>query len=168
MINAQKVLLLGDVGVGKTSLAARLVHDRFDNTYLPTLGVDISTYEIDVGDGGGPMTLVLWDLDGDLGDGVFDSIHIRGLAGALIVGDLTRRATHESMVRFSKEFQIRMPGRPLAFVLNKEDLAPDVTFDIPAHLFPAGLNPVKTSAKSGMNVRAAFLGLAQAIHRAGL
>ncbi len=72
------------------------------------------------------------------------------------------------MVRFSKEFQIRMLGRPLAFVMNKEDLAPDVTFDTPAHLFPAGLNPVKTSAKSGMNVRAAFLGLVQAIHRIGL
>ncbi|MDZ4790831.1 MAG: hypothetical protein SGJ17_06400 [Hyphomicrobiales bacterium] len=52
--------------------------------------------------------------------------------------------------------------------MNKEDLAPDVTFDTPAHLFPAGLNPVKTSAKSGMNVRAAFLGLVQAIHRIGL
>ncbi len=168
MINAQKVLLLGDVGVGKTSLVARLVHDRFDSTYLPTLGVDISTYVMEQDESAGLMTLVLWDLDGDLGDGVFDSIYIRGLSGALIVCDLTRRATHESMVRFSRDFQIRLPGRPLAFVMNKEDLAPDVTFDIPAHLFPAGVNPVRTSAKSGMNVHAAFRGLAHAIHRAGL
>lgn len=168
MMNAQKVLLLGDVGVGKSSLVARLVHDKFDNSYLPTLGVDISTYVMDVSPSDAPVTLIIWDLDGDLGDGVFDSVHIRGLSGALIVGDLSRRATHERMVRFSREFQIRMPGRPLAFIFNKEDLAPGETFDIPLHLFPPGVEPMKTSAKSGLNVRAAFRGLAQAIHRAEL
>jgi small GTP-binding protein len=167
LINPQKVLLLGDVGVGKTSLAARLVHDTFSNSYLPTLGVDISTYVATLGSGD-DVTLAIWDLDGDLSDSVFDSMHVRGLSGAVVVGDLTRRATHERMVWFSREFQARMPGRPLAFLFNKQDLAPDETFDIPAHLFPSGLEPMKTSAKTGQNVRAAFLGLATAIHRAGL
>ncbi|MDX2265966.1 MAG: hypothetical protein NW215_13475 [Hyphomicrobiales bacterium] len=166
MLNAHKVLLLGDVGVGKTSLVARLVHDRFEANYAPTLGVDISTYVVE--DEAGPLTLVLWDLDGDLGDGVFESVHSRGLSGAVIVGDLTRRATHERMVRFSREFQLRMPGRLLAFLFNKSDLAPDEEADIPPHLLPAGTQPLKTSAKSGENVRTAFHGLAAAIRRAQL
>ena len=42
-----KIMLLGEIGVGKSSIAQRLVFNRFGTDYKPTLGVDVYTYEIE-------------------------------------------------------------------------------------------------------------------------
>ena len=41
-----KVMLLGDIGVGKSSLARRLVFDHFETDYKTTIGVDVLTYDL--------------------------------------------------------------------------------------------------------------------------
>ena len=46
-MTAQKIMLLGEIGVGKSSIAQRLVFNRFGTDYKPTLGVDVYTYEIE-------------------------------------------------------------------------------------------------------------------------
>ena len=42
--SAYKVMLLGQIGVGKSSIAQRLVFDRFESSYKPTMGVDVYRY----------------------------------------------------------------------------------------------------------------------------
>merc|ERR1719321_2011999 len=46
-----KVIILGDSGVGKTSLMNQFVSRRFSNQYKATIGADFLTKEVDV-DGG--------------------------------------------------------------------------------------------------------------------
>ncbi len=48
-MSARKVMLLGEIGVGKSSLARRLVFDKFEFDYKPTIGVDIYRYDVPAG-----------------------------------------------------------------------------------------------------------------------
>ncbi len=164
-------MLLGDIGVGKTSLARRLVLDRFDTDYKATIGVDIYRYEMRLDPGGADrlVELVIWDIDGEFGENVFRHIYIRGASAALVVGDVLRPSTLESMIRLADRFEDELPGRPLAFVVNKMDLveAPDA-LELPEALVCPRVPCVRTSAKSGLNVELAFRELAETLLERGL
>lgn len=164
-------MLLGDIGVGKTSLARRLVLDRFDADYKATIGVDIYSYRMALADGSAEprIELIIWDIDGEFGENVFRHVHIRGASAALVIGDALRPSTWESMIRLADRFQDELPGRPIAFVLNKMDLveAPD-ELELPEALASPGVPCFRTSAKSGLNVTSAFRELAEAILERGL
>lgn len=168
---AAKLILLGEIGVGKTSLVRRLVHDELPSDYQPTMGVDLYRYELPRGEGGATqaVNLVIWDIDGGYGESIFSHVYSRGAAAGLIIGDVTRPASLELMVRLGHGFQDALPGRPFSFVLNKLDLlapgqAPRLPVDLERH--PRG--HVRTSARTGDNVRAAFAGIAGDIVRRGL
>lgn len=57
-----KTVLVGEGGVGKTSLAVRYTEDRFDQKMKMTIGVNFATKKVTVG--GTDLTLLLWDLGG--------------------------------------------------------------------------------------------------------
>jgi len=167
----RKIMLLGEIGVGKSSIARRLVFDRFESDYKPTLGVDVYSYEIEPGlsphpgaDAHAGAKFIIWDTDGNFGDNILSHIYIKQAAGALIVGDVTRRTTLDSMLQLGRSFMSAMPGRYCSFLINKSDLA-GTTAELPPALEQASIPIVRTSAKTGENVKEAFLGAADAIRR---
>lgn len=166
MTLSAKVMLLGEIGVGKSSLARRFVFDRFEGEYKSTIGVDILSHEIALGDGG-PLKLMLWDTDGDFGARIFETVYIKGASGALIVSDATRPATLAKAARLAASFADAFPGRPTRVIVNKIDLA-----DIEAGAFSgAGLAPddvVRTSARTGEGVDGLFHSMGADIFRRGL
>lgn len=153
-----KIMVLGPVGVGKTSTANHLVTGNFANDYKPTIGVDIFSYESKtVDEFGQPVSLALWDTDGDLGEAIFDHYYIRGADGAVIVGDLSRPSTIAAACSLCDLFVERMPGRPIGLVLNKSDLvAEDYLPDEVRSLGTKLINGVRTSAKTGANITNEF------------
>ena len=165
----RKIMLLGDIAVGKTSLARRLVFNQFDVGYKATLGVDIYTHQVALpSDADGDIKLSIWDVDGDLAEGIFSHNYIRGASGALIIGDVTRPATMNTMLRLSDTFRETLVGRPFVYVVNKSD----VMNSGEDRAVPEGLNDPEatlhfTSALTGDNVGDAFVDLAQAIVRTG-
>ena len=163
----RKIMLLGEIGVGKSSIARRLVFDRFESDYKPTLGVDVYSYEIEPGPGPQPgpgAKFIIWDTDGNFGDNILSHIYIKQAAGALIVGDVTRSTTLDSMLQLGRSFMSAMPGRYCGFLVNKSDLA-GTTADLPPALAHSPIPIVHTSAKTGENVKEAFRGAADAIRR---
>jgi len=169
-MTASKVMLLGEIGVGKSSIARRLVFDRFESDYKPTLGVDVYSYEIEPGsapqsDDGAKF--IIWDTDGNLGESILSHVYIKEAAAALIVGDVTRRTTLETMVQLGRGFMDAMPGRYCGFLVNKSDLA-SASLDLPPVLVQSSIPMIRTSAKTGENVKNAFLRAADAIRRRGL
>ncbi|MEZ5925132.1 MAG: hypothetical protein R3D57_12195 [Hyphomicrobiaceae bacterium] len=170
MADARKIMLLGDIGVGKTSLARRLVLGHFDQAYKATIGVDIYTHDV-VADLRGeaiPVTLVIWDLDGDLGESIFAHPYIRGASGALVISDRTRPSTLSSMLSLAGGFTEALPGRPCRLIVNKSDLAA-ADGDPIERARAATREPIlETSAKSGGNVGVAFESLATEILARGL
>jgi small GTP-binding protein len=163
---AHKVMLLGEIGVGKSSLAQRLLFDRFSADYKPTIGVEVYKYELPPGALDQQTSLILWDTDGNFGDAIFSHVYLKQAAAALIVGDLTRPDTLDTMVKLAEGFADTCPGRSIQFILNKADLMTELT----RVALPEGLSryPVLwTSALSGQDVATAFLQTAKAIHRRG-
>lgn len=160
-----KVMLLGDIGVGKSSLAKRLMLDRFDADYKTTIGVDILTHELTL-DAPEPVVarLLLWDTDGDFGQHIFKSVYLSGASGALVVGDASRPPTIAKMFDLAADFLERLPGRAVRAVINKTDIAkPDL-----AHVDRRGLPPdhvMFASARTGEGVMAAFTAIAIDIYR---
>lgn len=166
---ARKIMLLGEIGVGKSSLAKRLVLDRFDMDYKPTIGVDVYQYVVPDTDTSPGMRLIVWDTDGNFGDAIFRHVYMKQASAAMIVGDVTRRSTLEAMVKLGSAFGDSFPGRHCSYLLNKHDLLPDGSASgLPDALKRPGLDLIKTSALTGANVRGAFRDAAQVIHRRAL
>ena len=163
-----KVMLLGDIGVGKSSLARRFVFDRFEADYKTTIGVDVLTHDLDLGPEGDNETLrfVLWDTDGDFGVRIFETVYLAGASAAIVVADATRPATLVKMAGLVSHFEDKFPGRPVSAIVNKIDIRPeqgdmgDMAGDIARDL------PIAyTSARTGEGVSEMFLSLGLAIWR---
>ncbi len=121
---SKKVCLLGDFATGKTSLVRRFVYVRFDDKYLSTIGVKVSrkTISVPCSNGVVELTMMLWDL---AGGEEFDRVrasYLRGSAGAVVVCDLTRPETLDSLQRYAEELRAVCPGADLILAANKRDL----------------------------------------------
>lgn len=154
----KKICLLGEFGVGKTSLVQRFVEGRFDDKYLSTVGVKISRKTLKRSYG--EMNLLIWDLAGSNGFEASGASYMQGAAGALIVCDLTRRDTLIAFENYARQIRIMNPGIQLVFVCNKADLihTRDIS-DMDLLNVLSGLgerNFFLTSAKTGEQVEAAF------------
>lgn len=161
-----KILMLGEIGVGKTSVVRRLVLDTFETTYKATIGTDIYRHEIVPSPVGEPFHCIIWDTDGNFGDTIFRHVYARQADAAVIVGDVTRPATLESAIALGAGFMDAFPGRPLTYVVNKLDLlAEDALPVLPDGLHTDGVAIVTTSAKTGHHVQEAFSDLAVVIAR---
>jgi len=162
-MKSAKVMLLGDIGVGKSSLARRLVFDHFEADYKTTIGVDVLTHDISLGadSGGETLRFVLWDTDGDFGLRIFETVYMAGAAAAIIVADAARPGTLIKQAELAHGFAEKFPGRPLARIVNKIDLRPEAR-DV------GGPDAVYTSARTGEGVEEMFLDVGRAIWRRGL
>lgn len=167
-MTARKVMLLGEIGVGKSSTVQRLVFGRFDFDYKPTIGVDVYRYDLPDAPGRERSSLIVWDTDGNFGDTIFRHVYMKEASAAMIIGDLSRPQTLETMVKLAEGFADALPGRHISLLLNKSDLvASPSAVELPGGFLRLGISPVMTSAKTGHNVEACFAGAADAINRRG-
>jgi len=166
----KKVCLLGDFGVGKTSLIRRFVENRFNDKYLSTIGVNISRKTL--ARSYGEMSMLVWDLAGSNGfDTISNSSYMQGAVGALIVCDLTRRETLATFEEYARQIRRMNSNVHLVFVCNKVDLAneriiPDADLFSISSTFGDG-RFFLTSAKTGEQVEEAFIHLADKIDAGG-
>lgn len=165
---ALKIMLLGEVGVGKTSIARRFVLDKFETSYKATIGVDIFSYVLKPPVTGldGEAELIIWDVDGEYEQHIFSHIYLEGANAALIVSDIARPATHKTALGLWETFSRAFPGRPAFLLINKCDLQPEgQPLANPQSL---GIDTLWTSAKTGQNVAEAFQQVALACVERGL
>ncbi|MEW5937579.1 MAG: Rab family GTPase [Candidatus Thermoplasmatota archaeon] len=155
---ARKVVMLGDPAVGKTSLVRRFVSNMFDDRYLGTIGAKPSKKVVQIGED--RITLVIWDIAGVSSRSVHPSYYA-GAKGALIVSDLTRRATMESIEWWRSNLSKSEGSVPFIVLANKSDL-PDWEFDI-GEIESPYIDPMRTSAKTGEHVEKTFHDLAEMI-----
>ncbi|CAL9736525.1 ypt/Rab-type GTPase Ypt7p [Monosporozyma servazzii] len=162
--NILKVIILGDSGVGKTSLMHRYVNDKYSQQYKATIGADFLTKEVAVDDK--VATMQVWDT---AGQERFQSLGVafyRGADCCVLVYDVTNTKSFENIKTWRDEFlvhaNVSSPETfPFVILGNKVDIednkktvnaksAQELTKslgNIPLFL---------TSAKDAINVDSAF------------
>lgn len=158
---SKKICLLGDFAVGKSSLMRRFVYDRFDDSYMSTIGVKVSRKTImtardaDIVE----LNMMIWDLAGSEEFSPVRASYLGGAAGAVVICDFTRPKTLQHLNVYVEDFQSIRPGAQILLAANKCDLTDERAFDERAIATVAqamGLEYYLTSAKEGDEVEAMF------------
>jgi small GTP-binding protein len=165
----KKVCLLGDPAVGKTSLVQRYVYDRFDDKYLSTIGTKPSVKNLTHKDE--EVTLTIWDI---AGQETFQNVHnsyFNGASGAILVCDISRSETIESLTHWTHWFHQSANEAPIILVSNKWDLVEseeegvklNMEKDILSFLKLDDCVYMRASAKENMNIEEIFKTLVEKI-----
>ncbi|XP_026185833.1 ras-related protein Rab-38 isoform X1 [Mastacembelus armatus] len=120
-----KVLVIGDLGVGKTSIIKRYVHQVFSQHYRATIGVDFALKVLNW-DHKTVVRLQLWDIAGQERYGNMTRVYYREAVGALVVFDMTRLSTFQAILKWKGDLDSKVAlsnGKPVPAVLlaNKCD-----------------------------------------------
>lgn len=156
----KKICMVGVFATGKTSLVQQFIYSKFSEKYHSTVGVKIDRKEVVLGDT--TVNLLLWDLAGqDKFQGVQGS-YLRGSSGIFFVVDGTRRETLEELAGLRDLVRTSVGDIPAVFAVNKVDLLDQwqLGADDLSALEKQGCHVLKTSAKTGEGVEAAFMWLA--------
>ncbi|KDP36442.1 hypothetical protein JCGZ_09512 [Jatropha curcas] len=153
-----KIVLIGDSAVGKSNLLARFARDEFYPNSKSTIGVEFQTQKMDIN--GKEVKAQIWDTAGQERFRAVTSAYYRGAVGALLVYDISRRQTFDSVGKWLNELHTHSDMNVVTILVgNKSDLmdAREVTTDEGKALAEAqGLFFMETSALDSSNVTAAF------------
>eukprot|EP01128_Nolandella_sp_AFSM9_P008214 TRINITY_DN4783_c0_g1_i1.p1 TRINITY_DN4783_c0_g1~~TRINITY_DN4783_c0_g1_i1.p1 ORF type:complete len:237 (-),score=53.04 TRINITY_DN4783_c0_g1_i1:179-838(-) len=117
-----KIVLLGDTGVGKTSIALRFTQDTFQARTNPTIGASFLMKNMQVGEN--KMKLQIWDTAGQDRFRSLAPMYYRGASAALLVYDLTSASSFAKIKEWVKELRHNVPTDIIMVVVsNKLDRA---------------------------------------------
>lgn len=160
-----KVVLIGDGGVGKTSLVNRLKGAGFTDQYNCTNGADVSTLFFWTAQGKA-YRLELWDCSGvEKMEGIGQGYYI-GADGCLIMCDLLSNQSFKSLEsRYQSFARVCGPGAPVVILGNKADVKDRKVKPKKTTVWPRKKNLAyyEISVKAGTNITAGFLHLVRTL-----
>lgn len=153
-----KIVLIGDSAVGKSNLLWRFARNEFDQNSKATIGVEFQTQVVDID--GKEVKAQIWDTAGQERFRAVTSAYYRGAVGALVVYDISRRTTFDSVKRWLDELTTHCDTTVARMLVgNKCDLENirDVSVEEGKNLAEEeGLFFMETSALESTNVQTAF------------
>lgn len=152
----RKICMLGATSVGKTSLVRRFVESIFSERYQATIGVKIDRKLVQAGET--QVSLLLWDLQGEDEFQRVRTSYLRGASGLLFVADGTRPETLGTTRTIREAAAETVGDVPALLLLNKSDLVEGWKLEQATieQMAPPGMTVLRTSARTGDNVDAAF------------
>jgi Ras-related protein Rab-35 len=159
-----KFLIIGDSGVGKSSLLLRFADNTFSESYITTIGVDfkIRTMVVD----GERLKLQIWDTAGQERFRTITSTYYRGTHGVLVVYDVTNALSFSNIKRWLQEIDQNCDAICRILVGNKDDdVGNKIILSRDAQEF-ANQHSIlffETSAKLDKNIQEMFLALSRLV-----
>mmetsp|Transcript_3886 Transcript_3886/g.3676 ORF Transcript_3886/g.3676 Transcript_3886/m.3676 type:complete len:199 (-) Transcript_3886:21-617(-) len=161
-----KVVLLGDSGVGKSSIAMRYVNNTFSEAFEVTIGGGYLQQIVRLKDNSS-LKLDIWDTGGQERFRALLQLYYRDANAALITYDVTNERSLESCEYWVNELRNTEENCILCLVGNKLDIpAPERKVDskkAEAFAIKHGMVWFETSAKTGENINKLFEKVAQEI-----
>lgn len=163
-----KLVLLGDMGAGKSSLVLRFVKGQFFDYQESTIGAAFLTQTVAVNDT--TVKFEIWDTAGQERYHSLAPMYYRGAAAAIIVYDIQSQSSFARAKSWVRELQ-RQGNASLVMALagNKADLAEKRQVDAEeaqAYAEENGLFFMETSAKTAANVNDLFYEIARKLPKA--
>lgn len=164
-----KFMMLGDAGVGKTSIARRFVDEAFLHTYIHTIGIDFLEKVVDLE--GQKVLLQIWDTAGQDRFRTLIRPYYRGAAGMIMVYDVTDEKTFDSIEEWmrciaenTQECQIIQK----VILANKTDLSDHRVMSEDGRQLASkhGVDFFEGSAKEGHGITEAFIQLSRLVLKA--
>lgn len=101
VLTTLKILIIGDSGVGKSSLLLRFTDDKFDPDQSATIGVDFKVKPLTVE--GNTVKLAIWDTAGQERFRTLTPSYYRGAQGVIFVYDCSRRDSFTHLTTWLSE-----------------------------------------------------------------
>ncbi len=157
-----KLVLLGDSGVGKTSLVERFVYDSLSTDMTRTIGAVLHVKRVELNDE--LHKLIIWDLGGQESFPEMREQYCANASGAFFVYDRSRPETFTSMDNWLSALESAVGNVPIVVVENKVDLESRMNDDeVHSEIAKRILKYVQTSATENIHVEMAFLQLVREI-----
>ena len=164
-----KILMLGDSGVGKTSLLVRFSQDNFTPSYITTIGVDIINKKLNIGNY--IVNLKVWDTAGQERYQTFTKQFFQNVDGVVLVLNLLSLESFEKLEKWLALIRNHEQNQEQTLELivagNKCDCNEDERLvkltDIETFVQEQQLEYLETSAKTGYNVEKLFKTLTKKI-----
>lgn len=162
-----KVVILGESGVGKTSLVVRYVNKTYHPFLEPTIGAAFFGQTIELPDQSSVVHLKIWDTGGQERYHSLAPLYYRGSGAAIFVYDICRIHSFQTLKRWVRELEendAEFSQRVIALVGNKSDLTDHRSVprqDAELYAEEIGAYYVETSAKDDANVQLLFEELAR-------
>lgn len=160
-----KIVLLGDPGVGKTSLVLRYVNDSFSEQYTKTIGADFLVKSLDLFKS--HFRLIIWDIGGEKHWTSVRDRYMQGADGCILILDTSRKQDGiEYINNWVKEIHASTGEKiPIVIIGNKIDLKPAINlFQITDYVKSLGYSFTRVSAKTGDRVNSMFAQLTADIY----
>ena len=167
-----KICVVGDGGVGKTSMVLRYTENKFKENYIMTIGTNFGMKSIELPEKPeDKITLQIWDLAGQDQFQSVRPVFYQGAKAILYVFDLTRKSSLFNLLKWKAEVEEIVGSIPCILVGNKLDL---VNFEKKkadkeeVDIVKSKLNAFcyfETSAKAGFNIENAFKESARCIFK---
>jgi len=150
-----KIMILGNYSVGKTSFLIRFTKNKFDETYLATIGIDYIYRIINIENK--LYKLMFYDTAGEEKYKSIPKNHIKNVQGIILMYDITNKKSFDSIIDWISDVkEINGENFPMILVGNKIDLneSREVTEEMGYEL--AEKNQIEffeTSNKDGTNIQ---------------
>ncbi|XP_065055067.1 ras-related protein Rab-35-like [Rhopilema esculentum] len=152
-----KLLIIGDSGVGKSSILLRFADNMFSGSYITTIGVDFKIRTINVD--GEKIKLQIWDTAGQERFRTITSTYYRGTHGVIVVYDVTNADSFVNVKRWMHEIEQNCDLVNKVLVGNKDD-CPELKVVEKGHAEKfaelMGVQLYETSAKENQNIEEVF------------
>ena len=157
-----KILMIGDMNVGKSSIMLRYTEDTYTDEYIGTIGVDFKIRTLNLE--GKSVKLQIWDTAGQERFRTITSQYYRGAHGIVVVYDVTDAESFKNVANWLDDIdRYAAPNVETLLIGNKTDATGvrAVTTQMGKEFAEeVGMDFMETSAKSSEGVERAFSAMA--------
>jgi len=153
-------MIVGDYGVGKSSIISRYADSNFTTKYKRTIGIDFRCKTIQLGESKLTLKLQIWDaVNGRNQFEAMQSIYYRDANGIMICFDITNRESFSGVKNWLFYIDKRVPKSVVKMLIGTKcdlDNREVTTQEAEEYAKSLNINYIELSSKSNINVDKAF------------